>query len=325
MAKHIDLRELPKVVGIADILKHYGHWESMRVVNAESGEIRGRCMFHDDKRPSWTANVHKFPNGWQCYGCGAKGNIYTFVIKKEGINTGDRGQDVRRAGLLIDGWFPDWREWKPGESRSLTAPGPERTGSITEEPINPPLTFELKHLEPAHSYLLETRGISVETIQHFGAGFNQSTRGITSGLITIPIHNEHGELVAYTGRWPAEEIPTGETKYKFPPQFRASHVVYNLHRVALDTSDELVLVEGFFDVWTLWEEGITDVVALMGTALSEVQQQLILDRMGREGKILVAFDDDPPGRKGAEACLARLGWHVLVRAAPFQKLVNRFR
>jgi DNA primase len=214
MARQVDLKEMQKVVGIADILRHYGHWETMRVVNAESGEIRGPCMFHEDKRPSWTGNIRN--NGWRCYGCGAQGNIFAFVIKKEGINTGHRGQDARKAGLLIADWFPDWQEWTPGETRPQTIPGTEGP-HVQEEVINPPLTFELKHLEPNHPYLTETRGLSVETVQHFGAGFNRSIRGITAGLIAIPIHNEQGELVAYAGRWPGEEIPSGQTKYKFPP------------------------------------------------------------------------------------------------------------
>lgn len=310
---------MQKVVGIADILRHYGHWEDMRVVNAESGEIRGLCMFHEDKRPSWTGNIRN--NGWRCYGCGAQGNVFAFVIKKEGINTGDRGQDARRAGLLIDAWYPDWQEWKPGEARAST-PSHDAPSEETAV-VNPPLTFELKHLEPNHPYLSETRGLSVETVEYFGAGFNQSARGITAGLIAIPIHNEHGELVAYAGRWPAKAIPDGQAKYKFPAQFMASRVVYNLHRLASRPVDELVLVEGFFDVWTLREQGITAAVALMGTSLSEVQQQHILELMGGEGKVRIAFDDDPAGRKGTELCLAKLGWYVSVRAEPLQELVRR--
>ena len=67
-----------------------------------------------------------------------------------------------------------------------------------------------------------------------------------AGRIAIPIHNEHGELVAYAGRWPGEP-PDGEGKYKLPAGFHKSLVVYNLHRAkALAREKGLLVVEGFF-------------------------------------------------------------------------------
>ena len=69
--------------------------------------------------------------------------------------------------------------------------------------------------------------------------------------ITIPIHNEKGELVAYAGSYPGNP-PEGESKYKFPPKFKKSLVVFNLNRAKeLVKEKGLVLVKGFFDVFSL--------------------------------------------------------------------------
>jgi DNA primase len=92
--------------------------------------------------------------------------------------------------------------------------------------VNVPLKFALKYLDLAHPYLVE-RGLTQGTIADFGLGYCQ--KGIMAGRIAIPIHNEHGELVAYAGRVPGDP-PEGEGKYKFPMGFHKSSVVYNLHR-----------------------------------------------------------------------------------------------
>jgi DNA primase len=109
----------------------------------------------------------------------------------------------------------------------------------SNEPINAPLPFALK-LDPAHPYLVE-RGLGPELVELFGLGF--CSRGSMAGRVCIPIHNELGELVAYAGRWPGDDVPAGEDRYKLPAKFQKSRVLFNLHRVA--ASEHVVLVEGY--------------------------------------------------------------------------------
>jgi DNA primase len=136
----------------------------------------------------------------------------------------------------------------------------------------------LKSLDPEHAYLQE-RGFSPETIAAFGVGMCTG-KGITAGRIAIPIHNELGELVAYAVRWPGIP-PEGDGKYKLPMGFHKSLVVYNLHRAREHAkSAGLIVVEGFFDAMRLWQAGFPNVVALMGSALSEAQEALIVDVVG---------------------------------------------
>jgi DNA primase len=156
--------------------------------------------------------------------------------------------------------------------------------------------------------------LSPETIAAFGVGMGTG-KGIMAGRIAIPIHNEHGELVAYVGRWPGEEgWPEGEGKYKLPTGFHKSLVVYNLHRArefAKDTG--LIVVEGFFGAMRVWQAGFPNVVALMGSALSEAQEALIVETVGPKGKVALLFNEDEAGWKGREDALSRLCGRVYAK------------
>ncbi|MDQ3831048.1 MAG: CHC2 zinc finger domain-containing protein [Candidatus Tectomicrobia bacterium] len=190
-----------------------------------------------------------------------------------------------------------------------STPAPEATPETAK--VNPPLKFALKSLDPEHPYLAG-RGLPTDTLAAFGVGYCTG-KGIMAGRIAIPIHNEHGELVAYAGRWPGIP-PEGEGKYKLPAGFHKSLVVYNLHRAQEHAKGEgLIVVEGFFDAMRLHAAGFPSVVALMGSAMSEAQEELLVHAIGLGGKIALMFDEDEAGWKGREDALSRLSSRVYVR------------
>ena len=133
-----------------------------------------------------------------------------------------------------------------------------------------------------------------------------------SGRVVIPIHNEQGELVAYAGRWPADEgWPDGEGKYKLLPAFKKSHVLFNLHRALKSgTGTSVIAPEGFFDVMKIYQAGFPNVVGLMGTALDPVQEALLVEHFDT---ITLHFDEDNAGRVGRDEALARLSRKVYVK------------
>jgi DNA primase len=91
-------------------------------------------------------------------------------------------------------------------------------------------------------------------------------------------------------------------------------VVYNLHRAKDYAKDAgLIVVEGFFDAMRLHAAGFPNVVALMGSALSEAQEALIVEAVGPEGTVALMFDEDEAGWKGREEAQARLSSRVYVR------------
>ena len=201
----------------------------------------------------------------------------------------------------------------PAKQDQPSLPVSHTTGETTPETakVNPPLKFALKSLDPAHPYLTE-RGFTAKTIAHFGVGFCTG-KGIMAGRIAIPIHNEQGELVAYAGRWPGDP-PNGEGKYKLPTGFHKSSVVYNLHRAKDHAKDQgLIVVEGFFDCMRLHQAGIRNVVALMGSSLSDEQEALIVAAVGAQGTVALMFDEDEVGWKVREEALSQLSSRVYVK------------
>ena len=94
------------------------------------------------------------------------------------------------------------------------------------------------------------------------------------GRVVIPIHDENGFLIAYAGRSADETDP----KYRFPPRFRKSLVLFNLHRAAAE-GKSVIVVEGFFDSFKVHQAGLPGVVALMGCSLSLRQGATLVRRL----------------------------------------------
>jgi DNA primase len=129
------------------------------------------------------------------------------------------------------------------------------------------------------------------------------------GRICMPIHDERGVLVAYTGRWASDELPEGVPKYDLPRKFPKRRVLYNLHRVA--GAEHLVLVEGYWSVFRLHVLGVAT-VSLMGRALSAEQETLLIESGAR--MLTLMLDGDRPGREATDHLLPRLANRFFVRA-----------
>jgi DNA primase len=150
-----------------------------------------------------------------------------------------------------------------------------------------------------HPYL-EQRGIRRQTASWFGAGYYGGS-GFLRGRMVFPIHDERGELVAYAGR----TMDGREPRYLFPPGFRKSQVVFNLHRAVESAAGQggvAIVVEGFFDCLKVHQAGYGNVMALLGASVSERQSKL-LHTYFRE--LVVMLDGDDVGRRGSRALAAR--------------------
>src|SRR5262249_51881590 len=137
---------------------------------------------------------------------------------------------IRESALILQRWFLSSSPGKPPVIE-------KRPMAISD---NRPLNFRLAGIDPAHPYIGE-RGIAAATAQRCGIAC-YAGRGILSRRIAIPIHTERGNLVAYAGRSVDGKAP----KYRFPPGFRKSVELFNLHSVASGVGHGRVfLVEGF--------------------------------------------------------------------------------
>jgi DNA primase len=315
----VSFDEVKSQVSIRDVLAHYGLMEGTQEKPSKHGlELRLRCPFHEDSTPSLSINAET--GKFHCFGCHAKGgDIFDFVVAKEQITAGDRTKSRRQAALLLQDWFGAVAGATPAPEKSAAADTAAPIEDVTpapkepEGPINPPLPFTFKHLDNRHSYLTQERGLTEATIDFFGLG-HHTGKGIMHNRVVIPIHNEQGELVAYAGRWPADEgWPEGTQKYALPPGFNKSHVLFNLHRAREHAAEGLIVVEGFFTVCEFFQRGRRKVVALMGSSMSKEQERLIVETVGPKGRVLLALDNDEAGRKGSADALSRLSSQVFVR------------
>jgi DNA primase len=132
-----------------------------------------------------------------------------------------------------------------------------------------------------------------------------------AGRICIPVHDTGGQLVAYAGRWPGEDVPEDQERYKLPKNFQKSRVLFKLHRVR--DAEHVVLVEGYWSTFRLHALGVP-VAALMGSSVSEEQLALLGERGTRYVTLLL--DGDDAGRKARERAAPALSRAFFVRA-PF--------
>ena len=128
--------------------------------------------------------------------------------------------------------------------------------------------------------------------------------------ICFPIHNAKGELIAYSGRWASDDLPEDVPRYLLPKGFEKSKVLYNLHRVLEKGSDTVVIVEGFWSVLRLQNEGIP-CVSTFGDSVSEAQAELLVQH-GVKNVILI-YDGDEGGRIGTQSSLPTLAKQLFVK------------
>lgn len=297
-----DYKEIKSQVSLKMVLEHYGLMEGLK----QSGKNWvGCCPIHKGTNSKqFSVNLER--SLWNCFGnCQAGGNVLDFVAKIEGLSIHD-------AALLLQNRF---LKGQKDEGGTKTPPEPKkRVYSPLSAPdetsiTNQPLKFQLKTLVPDHPFFVE-RNILPDTVKHFGLGY--CDKGLLKGRIAIPIHDERGQLVAYCGRAVSPEQSAAEGKYKLPPKFHKALVVYNLHNQAPSVR-QLIVVESYLSVFSLFQAGLANVVALMGTALSDQQADLISAHLGPAGQVILLFDKDEGGQAGAQSALVKLAERLFVK------------
>jgi DNA primase len=328
----VDYKELKSKITLEMVLTHYDILSDLK----QSGQnLVSCCPIHKGSN-SRQFSVSLEKNIWNCFGnCKTGGNVIDFVSMME---FGNKEPDsIRKAALLMKDWFlSDAPDEDPPESPSPNevqpAEQPKQKKRVRKEknesappnnddtePINPPLTFQLKSLDPDHPFF-EERGISPKTVRHFNLGL--CSKGIMKGHIAIPIYDHEKNLVAYCGRAVSPDQVETEGKYKLPPRFIKSAVVYNLHRQPKNT-DCLILVESFLSVFVLHQAGYPNTVALMGSVLSEHQEDLITRLLGPDGNAILMFDADDDGKKCTRSCLGRLCQKLYVKAIDLEPYARK--
>jgi DNA primase len=313
----------------ADIVRVVGEYVRLKKTGQN---FTGLCPFHKEKTPSFA--VHPARQIYHCFGCGAGGDVFKFVMEMDKCGFPEAIRTVaEKCGIAI----PQWRG--RGGSGGPASQQATQQRRLLMEMHREAAAFFVRQLETpegraARAYL-DDRGLKPETIARFGIGWAPSAgealvrylRGKfpaaifdLSGLISrdrsnqpfdrfrrriiFPIATESGRVVAFAGRALGDEPP----KYLNSPETRIytkSNVLYNLDRAreAIRREGFAILVEGYMDAIALAEAGVENVVASCGTSLAEPQVRL-LARFAKN--VVVNYDVDAAGQAATDRSLVLL-------------------
>jgi len=311
-SKFIDFKAVKAALTMEQVLEHYGLLHQFK----RSGDyLSGPCPIHKGSNATqFRVSIAK--NVWNCFStCKQGGNTLDFIAKMENVSIHAAAlKAIEWFGLTAESATPDS---EPESEASVEPPKPRSRPPVDTGAPNKPLKFRLDKLERNHPYLTESRGLTLETVVDFGIGF--CAKGMMADRIAIPICNPEGNVVAYAGRLPGDP-DEGTPKYKLPPGFRKSQELYNIDRAIKEPKDApLVIVEGFFDCMKLHQLGCRKVVALMGSTLSDAQEELLRQHADCCRHIILLLDEDEAGQAGRDDIAVRLAKFCLVRVWTFDQ------
>ncbi|MGB7418455.1 MAG: DNA primase [Erythrobacter sp.] len=288
-------------------------------------EWKACCPFHDEATPSFYVNDQK--QFYHCFGCGAHGDVISWMTEQRGLSFIDAIKELAsQAGMEVPA--PDPVAAKRAEKRAELVD----VTSAAQEWFAANLSAS--EGREARDYLAR-RGFDARTLSAFGFGYAPEDRqalgnalsrfeppmliesgvriqtedGATydrfRGRVTLPIQDARGRVIAFGGR--ILETREGVAKYLNSPDtplFDKGRTLYNLHRAApaARQTGRVLVVEGYMDVVALAQAGFTDVVAPLGTALTEMQLELLWRMVNVP---LLCFDGDAAGERAAMRAIAR--------------------
>jgi DNA primase len=286
-------------------------------------EYKACCPFHDEKTPSFTVSADK--QFYHCFGCGAHGTALGFVMEYDHLGFIEAVEDLAaRAGLEV-----------PREGGGSAPPEPHDEIYVALERAALFYRQALGSSAKARDYL-EKRGLAAEIIQRFGIGYApagwqalldrygttdeerqvlhraglvierqaEPGRAHTPGFydrfrdrVMFPIRDTRGRAIGFGGR----VLDAGEPKYLNSPEtelFHKGRELYGLFecRQATRSLQRLLVVEGYMDVVSLHQAGITYAVATLGTSTTPEHLQRIFRLVG---EVVFCFDGDRAGRAAA--------------------------
>ena len=298
------------------------------IVDVVSGYVRlqrkganywGCCPFHNEKTPSFSVNGPK--QMYHCFGCGAGGNVFTFVMNYENYSFPEAIKMLaERAGVsLPEAEYSSEAREKQNRRQRLLDVNREAAKFYCYQLHTPNGQLGVKYFNK--------RELSEETVKHFGLGYSGKTgRELTaylkhkgfedkliidaglavyserSGLSSqfwnramFPIMDIHNRVIGFGGR----VMGDGEPKYLNSPEtpvFDKRRNLYGLNFARTARSGNIILCEGYMDVIAMHQAGFTQAVASLGTAFTEEQANLL---KRYTDNVLLAYDSDGAGVKAA--------------------------
>ena len=301
------IEEVRQTNDIVDIISQYVH------LKRSGRNYFGLCPFHNEKSPSFSVSPDK--QIFHCFGCGVGGNVFTFLTKIEGINFVEAVQTLAERSNIQLPTLESGGDTAKEQLKSKVYKVNEFTAKYYHENLYKP------EAKIAQEYI-KKRKLTNETLQSFQIGFSgkfdelyqelkkqgfEEPEILESGLVNkndrgqyidryrnrlmFPICDSRGKVIAFGGR----VLDDSKPKYINSPEnvvYSKGRNLFGLNVAKKGDTKQLLIVEGYMDVISLHQRGITNVVAPLGTALT--QQQGWLLRKNSE-KIILSFDSDEAG------------------------------
>lgn len=307
------IEEVRSANDIVDVISGYVHLQK------KGSTHFGLCPFHNEKTPSFSVSQNK--QMYYCFGCGAGGNVITFLMQYENDTFQEAMEELaQRAGIELP---------KQELSQSVRQEADKRTKLLEINKAAAKYFYAQLRMEQGKrgmEYFVK-RGLSAETLKKFGLGYSNKfsddlykylrQQGYKdeilkdSGLISMdelrgghdkfwnrvmfPIMDVNSRVIGFGGRVMGE----GEPKYLNSPEtmvFNKSQNLYGLNLAKISRKPYILLCEGYMDVIALHQAGFDNAVASLGTAFTPGHANL-LKRYTKE--VYCTFDSDSAGRKAA--------------------------
>lgn len=307
--------KINQIVQSSNIVDIIGEYVDLK---RSGSSFKGLCPFHNEKTPSFTVDDKK--QLFHCFGCGAGGDVVSFIMQKEGLNYPQSLEFLaNKAGISID---------------YTENPKVNKRNNELYEINKDIMMFYYKNLltdRKAQTYLKQ-RGLSSKIVNTFMLGYakdswndlydyikskNYKEEDIEElGLIKkspkgnyydkyrdriiFPIINHYGKVIGFGGRAVSGQMP----KYLNSPEssvFKKRYNLYGLNVYKRQKRKEIILVEGYMDVIALNNHGLDIAVASLGTALTKDQANLI---KRYSDDIYICYDQDGAGIKATEKAIA---------------------
>ncbi|MBW6408494.1 DNA primase [Clostridium weizhouense] len=319
--------------------------ESIRLKKSGRNYI-GLCPFHNDKSPSFSVSQDK--QIYKCFACGEAGNVFTFIMKQRRLTFVEAAKYLAdKANISLN--INDKRQSETSKKKDLLYKINTEAGRY--------YFANLQRIKNAKDYFLN-RGIKEETIKRFGLGYSKDswrdlinylrikgykdTLLLEAGLVSknenkgniydrfrnrvmFPVFDVKGRVIGFGGR----VLDDSKPKYLNSPEtiiFQKGINLYGLNFAIKNKikEDYIIIVEGYMDLITLHQYGITNVVASLGTALT-VNQAKLLKRY--TNNVIISYDADIAGQtatlRGLEI-LRNNGFDVKVLVVPEGKDPDEF-
>jgi DNA primase len=318
------LDDIRNRVTISSVVGRKVTWDR-RKSNPGKGDFWACCPFHGEKTPSFHVDDRK--GFYHCFGCKASGDIFTFLVEKEGlsyreaierlaeeaglampvVSEAEQQREERRASLYdvmeLAARFFEAELQSPRGSRARGYLADRQLSAAVQKEFR--LGYAPDDRQALRSHLAD-KDITVEQMAEAGLVISGDDIPVAydrfRDRVMFPIRDPRGRVIAFGGRTMSKDVPAKYLNSPETPLFHKGQVLYNLDKARGPAHEkgQIIAVEGYVDVIAMHRAGLPQAVAPLGTALTEDQLRLLWKQAAEP---VLCFDGDQAGLKAAYRAL----------------------